>query len=309
MTAVTYHKSATKDVRPFFEAASLEQSLDDAQIRLFEDQPFTDTTSFVVDDQEVPRLAIAVKPNLSEQVLKEGPIKRSKLALVVTAFNPFLKRTEVVSKVVLSGPAPDEVELGAEILERLGGGSNMTVQVALCLVVELAQEPGKPFMLGHWLAKKSFDLRPPKPAEDFGVEPMDDAGWKAMNLPAKTLYYVEYYGHVNEPASKDMQIAKVWVHEDVYKKLAADSNKLARPVMAFLAAEIPCQILMASFEDWKDAEAPEPRSPLSAFLKRINKAQPTSFTQLKELLSEPGQARLRAILHVDQQTVRQVAEA
>lgn len=157
----------------------------------------------MIDDQEVPRLAIAVKPNLDEQVLKEGPIKRGKLALVVTAVNPFLKRTEVVSKVVLSGPAPDEVELGAEVLERLGGGSNMTVQVALCLVTELDQQPGKPFMLGHWLAKKSFDLRPPKPAEDFGVEPMNDAGWKAMNLPAKTLYYVQYYGHVNEPASKD----------------------------------------------------------------------------------------------------------
>ncbi|NWG75490.1 MAG: hypothetical protein HXY24_12925 [Rubrivivax sp.] len=309
MTAITYHKTATKDVRPFFEAASLEQSLDGAQIRLFEDQPFTETTSFVIEDQEVGKLAVVVKPNVSDRVLQEGAIKRGKLALVVTAVNPFLKRTELVGKFVLSGPAPEEVPLGAEVLERLGGGANMTVDVALCLVTELAKEPGKPFMQGHWLAKKSFDLRPPKPAEDFGVEPMNDEGWKAMNLPAKTLYYVQYHGHVNEPANKDLQIAKVWIHEDVYKKLAADNNKLARPVMAFLAAEIPCQILMASFDEWKEAEAPEPRSPLSAFLKRINKAQPTTFAQLKQLLSEPGQARLRAILQADQQTVRQVAEA
>ena len=67
-------------------------------------------------------------------------------------------------------------------------------------------------MQGHWLSKKTFDLRPPKQAEDFGVDPMDDDGWKAMGFPAKTLYHVEYYSGVNEQASKDHPIAKVYVH-------------------------------------------------------------------------------------------------
>ncbi|MCW5665455.1 MAG: hypothetical protein KIT35_16605 [Piscinibacter sp.] len=138
---------------------------------------------------------------------------------------------------------------------------------------------------------------------------MDDAGWMAMGFPPKTLYYVDYYGGVNEPASKDRPIAKVFVHADVFKKLAADNlPKMSRPMMAFLAAEIPCQILAVSYPDWKDAEGVEPRSPLAAFLKRINRIQPCTLPQLKQLVDQPGMPRLKAILHADQQTVRQVAE-
>lgn len=309
MTNVRYHKSASKDVRPFFEVATLEEAVDGAQIRLFENQSFTDTTSFIVEEQEVLRLALAVKPNLSEATLAGGSISRGKLALAVTVVNPFLKKTVLVHKASLAKPVPDEVTIGAEVLERLGGGSNISVEVALCLAAALTKEAGKPFMQGHWLSKKTFDLRPPKPAEDFGVDPMDDAGWKAMGYPPKTLYHVEYFGYVNETANKDRPIAKVYVHSDVYKKLAADTlPKLSRPMMAFLAAEIPCQILAASFDDWKDAETVEPRSPLSAFLKRIDKVQPCTLQQLKQLVSQPGMPKLRAILHTDQQSVRQVAE-
>ncbi|MCW5665453.1 MAG: hypothetical protein KIT35_16595 [Piscinibacter sp.] len=158
-----YHKSASKDVRPFFEAATLEEAIAGAQIRLFENQPFTDAASFVIEEQEVSRLAIAVKPNLSEATLDGGSIKRSKLTLAVTAFNPFLKKTSLVGKFPLAKPAPDEIAIGAEVLERLGGGSNITIEIALCLAEALTKEAGKPFMQGHWLSKKSFDLRPPKP--------------------------------------------------------------------------------------------------------------------------------------------------
>lgn len=310
MTVQTYHKSATKDVRPFFGAATLESAADGAQIRLFEDQPFTDSTTFTVEEQEVAKLAVAVKPNLDDATLDAGSVKRSKLVLAVTAVNPFLKKTELVHKASLAKTAPDEIVVGPEVLERLGGGSNMTIDVAVCLAAELDKEAGKPFLQGHWLSKKSFDLRPPKPADDFGVDPMDDDGWKAMGFPSKTLYHVEYFGYVNEPANKDRPIAKVYVHSDVYKKLASDNlPKLSRPMMAFLAAEIPCQILAASHEEWKDADAAEARSPLSAFLKRIDKVQPTTFAQLKQLMNQPGLSKLRAILHADQQSVRQVAEA
>ena len=309
MTKASYHKSATKDIRPFFAAATLEEAVDGAQIRLYEDQPFTDAISFTIEEQEVPRLAIVVKPNVSEATLAGGAISRNKLVLAITAFNPFLKKTVLIRKVLLSTESPDEVAIGVEVLERLGGGSNITIEVALCLASALTKEAGKPFMQGHWLSKKSFDLRPPKQAEDFGVDPMDDDGWKAMGFPAKTLYHVEYYSGVNEPASKDRSIAKVYVHSDVYKKLAADNlPKMSRPLMAFLAAEIPCQILAASYPDWKDSDELDPRSPLAAFMKRINKIQLCTLPQLKQLIDQPGMPKLRAILHADQQSVRQVAE-
>jgi hypothetical protein len=310
MSAATYHKSATKDIRPFFGTATLENALDGVQIRLFDDQPFTDASSFAVEEQDVARLNITIRPNLSEQVLAAGAVPRRKLILAVTAFNPFMKRTALVARTLLSVSPPEEVPIGPEVLELLGGGASVTVDVALCLAQQLPKKPGSPFLQGHWISKKTFDLRPPKLSEDFDIVPMEDSDWTAIGMPAKTLYFVDYYSGANEPVSKDRPLAKVRVHSDVFKKLAVDSNqKMARPLMAFLAAEIPCQILAASLADWKDAEEAEQRSPLSAFLKRINRVRPCTLSQLRYLVEEPGMQTLRAVLHADQQSVRQVAEA
>ncbi len=310
MNSPKYHKTATKDVRPFFGVATLEEAVDRAQIRLFEDQPFTDATSFTVEEQDVPRLALCVRPNVSEATLVEGPIPRSKLALVVTAVNPFLKKTVLAQKLSVAKSVPEEVTIGTEVLENLGGGSNLTIEVALCLAAPLKKEAGKPFLPGHWLSKKAFDLRPPKLTEDFDVDPMDDDGWKAMGFPAKTLYHVEYYTGFNEPVSKDRSMAKVRIHADVYKKLAADNvPKMSRPIMAFLSAEIPCQILAASLSEWKDAQQPEARSPLAAFLKRLNRTQACTLEELRQMVEQPGMPKLRAILHAQQESVRRVVEA
>ena len=305
-----WRKSATRDIRPFFGAASLEQAVEGALIRLYEGQPFTDATAFTIEESEAPKLSVAVRPNLSEATLANGAIARGKLMLAITAYNPFLKRTELIHKVALSSPAPQEIAIGAETLARLGGGARMTVEVAVCLAKPMPRQPGSPFLQGHWISKKSFNLRPPTLAEEFGIDPMDDEGFKARGLPAKTLYFVEYYTGINEPVSKERPLAKVYVHADAFKKLSAEANaKMARPLMTFLAAEIPCQILAASASEWEGAETPELRSPLQAFLKQVNKVEPCTLTQLHELVKKPGMPRLRAILHAHVGSVRQVAEA
>jgi len=256
-------------------------------------------------------LAIVLRPSITEATLASAAIARSKLVLAVTAVNPFLKRTELVYHIVLKDDVPGDIAVGSEVLERLGGGSNMSIETVLCLATALKKEAGKPFMQGHWLSKKVFDLRPPKPTEDFDVEPLGDEGWKAMGYPAKTLYHVDYYTGFNEPVDKSRPIAKVRIHEDVYKKLAAENlPAMSRPMMAFLAAEIPCQLLAASLNEWKDAAAPEPRSPLEAFFKRLKRVAPQlTMTELSLLAGQPGMPRIRALLHADQESVRKVVEA
>jgi hypothetical protein len=309
MTVVNWRKSASRDIRPFFGVATLEQAVEGAQVRLFEESLFTDATAFIVEEQEVAKLSITLRPNLDEAAIAAASIPKAKLVLAVTALNPFLKKTCVVLKAPLSGNVPDEVTIGSEVLEQLGGGSNMTIEVALCLAKELPKTPGSPFLLGHWLSKKTFDLRPPKLSEDFDIEPMDDDGWKARGLPPKTLYFVDYFGFINEPVSKDKQMAKVRIHSDVHKKLSLEANaKVAKPMMAFLAAEITSQILASSLSDWEQVDEAASKSPLAAFLKRINRIQPCTLKDLKAMVKESGMAKLRAILHADQQSVRSIAE-
>lgn len=309
MSKVNWHKSAARDVRPFFGAATLENSLDAAEIKLFDDAQFSVETAFIVEPQHTEKLALTIRPNFNVAQIVDGSLKKGDLVLAVTVVQPFMKKTCIVTTLPLSGKIPEEIAVGDEILAQLGGGSNVNLEVALCLGKRLTKKPGSPFLLGHWLSKKRFTLRQPKLAEEFDVQPMDDQGWKQMGLPAKTLYYVEYFGGINEPAAKDKQMAKVRVHVDVHNKLTLETNsRLAKPMMAMLAAEISCQMLAASFSDWESAEEVTPQSPLAAFMKRLNNVQPCTLTQLKDLVKAPGMPKLKAMLHADQQTVRSITE-
>lgn len=309
MNYVNWRKSAAKDVRPFFGTATLESSLESAEIRLFEDAPFSGETSFLIEPQDVEKLLVSVRPNLNGAALGSDSVEKGDLVLAITAAQRFLKKTCVVTTLPVTDKIPEVVEIGSEILDQLGGGSNIVVEAALCLAKRLPKKPGSPFLLGHWLSKKSFLLKAPKPAEDFDIQPMSDEDWIKIGWPAKTLYSVDYLGGFNEPAAKDRQLAKVRVHADIHKKLTLESNqRLAKPIMASLAAEITCHVIAASVQDWESADEVVPLSPLSGFLKRINRVQKCSFDDLKVLAKQPGMPKLKALLHADQQSVRAIAE-
>ena len=308
MSSITWRKSATKDVRPFFGTATLEKSVEHAEIRLYEDGPFMADTAHAVEPAEAQTLDIVVRPNLV--LPSEMPMAKGDLILAVTAAQPFMKKTIVVANFKASGKIPDEIPVGSDIIDKLGGGSNVIIEVALCLGKQLTKKPGSPFLLGHWLSKKSFVIKAPKLTEDFPIQPMTDEEWKQIGYPAKTLYSVHYIGGFNDPASKDGHIAKVRIHADVHKKLTLESaQRLAKPMMASLAAEITGHIIVASLSEWNCMDKATPNSPLSAFLKRLARIDPAfTFEKLKEFAKEPGMPRIKALLHADQQSVRSIAE-
>jgi hypothetical protein len=238
------------------------------------------------------------------------PLRKSDLLLAVTAAQPFMKKTIVVETFNAASKLPEEVTIGSNVIDALGGGSNITIEVAICLSKKLKKKPGSPFLEGHWLSKKSFAIKSPRNSEDFPIQPMTDDEWIQIGYPAKTLYSVQYVGGFNEPATKDSNIAKVRIHADVYKKLTLESaHRLAKPMMAAMAAEITGQIISASLAEWESAEDATPNSPLSEFLKRIGKIDSMlTLEKLKEFAKEPGMPRLKGLLHADQHSVRSIVE-
>lgn len=307
MSTIIWRKSATKDVRPFFGAATLESSVESAEIRLYEDGAFMTDTAHAVEPSDSQPLDIVIRPNLS--LPAEMPMAKGDLVLAVTAVQPFMKKTIVVATHKVSGKLPEEIGVGSDVIDKLGG-SNVTIEVALCLGRQLVKKPGSPFLLGHWLSKKSFAIKTPKLAEAFPIEPMTDEQWKLIGYPAKTLYTVQYIGGFNDPVGKDSHLATVRIHADVHKKLTLESaQRLAKPMMASLAAEITAHIIAASVSEWESADEAANGSPLSAFLKRIERIDPKfTFEKFKEFAKEPGMPRLKALLHADQQSVRSIAE-
>ena len=310
MSKVIWHKSAIKDVRPFFGAVSLEDSMSLVELQINEDGPFSTGPAFVIEPGDVSKLRLTARLNFNQSALSFDVVKRGDLVIAVTAVQPFMKKTVVVATFAIDKDLPEEIVFNDEVLAALGGGSNINIDIALCLKRKLPRKPGAPFLFGHWLSKKSFVLRPPKLAEEFDIEPTEDDAWKRLGYPAKTLYLIEYFGGINEPVAKDRQTARIRVHSDIYKKLTAESQqKLAKPILNGLAAELACQMLAASISDWENADEVVPLSPLSAFMKKINRVQPCSLDELKEMAKKPGMPKLRALLHADQQTVRSIAEA
>lgn len=275
---------------------------------MYEDGDFLPDTSYEVEPTEAQALEIVIRLNLD--LPRVMPVAIGDLVIAVTAAHPFMKKTELVRTLSVAEEIPNEVAVDSETVARLGGGANLVIEVALCLSKKLDKKPGSPYLPGHWLSKKTFAIKAPRLAEDFPIQPMTDEEWQKIGYPAKTLYSVDYIGSFNEPAERDRQIAKVRIHSDVHKKLTLESTqRLAKPMMASLAAEITGHILAASLSEWEGANDPTPNSPLSAFLKRLSRVDAAfTFEKLKEYAKEPGMPRIKALLHADQQSVRSIAE-
>jgi hypothetical protein len=307
---VNWHKSESRDIRPFFGVESLEDALDNAEIKLYDSSEFSGSESFVVGDEDIWRLKPVIRFNLSAEAIRRCPeVKPADLSLVITLVNPFLKKSLVVARYPLNSEYPPEFPLPVDLLDEVGGGADIAINVALCLDKNVPQKAGRPFLRGHWLSRKLFRLRTPKPGQEFNVQPLDDAGWIARGFPSKTSYWVDYIGPINEPLQTGQSMADVYVHKDIYNKLISETNaKISKPLMTFLAAEITSQLLASSIKDWDDAESPTPHSPLAAFIKRLSRVQKTNISQLRDMVNEPGMPKLRALLHADQGTVRSIVE-
>lgn len=306
-----WHKSETRDVRPFFEAVAIQNVLDGAEIQLFREEEFTGKGAFSLPPEDLPKLSLAIRPKLTLGPLREfEKVPASDLAFAVILTNRFVKRSVVLGEWALDDSIPQLIEVDDDQLRAVGIGGSLDVTVAICAKRGLGTVPGLPSERGQWLAKKTFSVRLTKESPEFDVQSKSDADWESMGLPAKTLFNVRYIGFINEPSSPDQSIAEVGIHEDAFKALTSDAEAHAhKGLLSVLAVELTAQILAQSFKDWESAEEVTPRSPLSAIMKRLSGKKKLSFEDLKSLVRDPGMPKLRAILQNDQRAVRAVVES
>jgi hypothetical protein len=303
----TWFKSETRDVRPYFGASDFSVTLNEAEIRLFSGSSYINSDGFVLSEEDVTRLSIAIRPNLPPGLLDKPPVPANDLALVCVVSSGLLKNSVIVESVSLDQEMPDEIEVPDEILTGLGGGVGLSIELYIALTRDIPKQIGMPWAWGHWIARRTFKLLEPRDSGNFNIEHLDDAEWIRKGFPARTLYLVEYIGGINDPPSEDSKIASLFIHSRAYKALISEARAgAAKPPQVFLAAEIACQLLVTSFQDWSSVDAPEPKSPLATVLKQLRKTQEITFADLKRLVAEPGTPRLRAMFHADQNSVQNI---
>lgn len=287
----TWHRTEPREVRPFFQIQSAEDSLRSCQIKLFKDGDTSTETSFDLDEIDFQKLEPVVFPSVvkPESWLPSG-FGASDLELVLVATHPFLKRSDVLANLPLSDTLPNQWTISPDVLSRFAGGRNLKLTVAICLRGDREPLPGSPFVVGHWLAQKTFSLKSRATPTLFDIRTRTDEEWIAAQFPSKTLYFVEYAGGIADEGEEDTYVARVYVHIDAHNRLVSSAN-LGDAFQPFLAAEIVLSILTESLSEWKDLEAPHPTSPLATLLQQLSKDSPMALNTLKNAVTTPGRAR------------------
>lgn len=289
-----WHRSEPRDVRPFFRVDA-EHSLNASSIRLFEGGDVLEDDGFDLDDVDFQKLEPVIFPQVTDPAawLPEG-FSEADFDLVVLARHSTLKRSDVLHRQCLSEPVVQEVAVPKPLLESLAGGRNVQIIAAICLSKDRESKPGAPYVVGHWVARKAFNLRPRTNPTLFDLRTRSDDEWVKAHCPAKTLYLVEYTGGIEVEADEDApSVATVYIHEDAYNRMV--SSPLGDQLQPLLAAEIITTILQLSFKEWSKLDTAVSGSPLARFLEEFGKTEPVSLSQLKDLVSNQS-PKLRAVL-------------
>lgn len=295
--AQTWHREEPREVRPFFKLAKAEEALVESRIRLFADSESSPESTHLLDDIDFRRLAPVIEPVLVDPKLwMPKDLTSHDLKLVLLAEHGFLKRSQILHAIPLSQDLPSHWEIDRKVVDRLGGGKGLVFTLAVCLAIDRKPLPGSPFVLGHWLARKSFSLLPQTMRALFDVQPRTDEQWIAANFPPKTLFSVDYTDGIASAIETGGSVATVFVHADAYNKMA--NSKLGDSLQPILAAEIIVTILAESYEEWKDLDDVDSGSPLETILRQLGKGKAMNLEDLKSLTKNKALLRARLQDHL-----------
>ena len=289
-----WHRTEPRDVRPFFRVDA-ERAVDETTIRLFEDGDALQDDSFDLDEIDFQKLAPTIYPKVADVTawLPDG-FSAADFELALIARHATLKRSEILHRQSLADPVVAEVSVDKRIIETLAGGRNAQFVTAICLAGDKPPQPGAPYVVGHWVARKAISVRPRTNPTLFDLRTRSDEQWKLAGYPAKTFYTVDYAGGIEVEADEDApSVATVYIHENAYNRMTTSS--LGMQLQPLLGAEIITTILQVSWKEWSKLDVAPPKSPLARFHEEFNKSGQVTFEQLKDLVSNQA-PKLRAVL-------------
>lgn len=289
----TWHRSEPKTLRPFFAVQSVEQTTHHATIKIAHGATAVEDEVIDIDEIDLRQLQLSIMPNIvpADEWIPAG-FEKDELELVVFGRSSFLKNSVVVGTYPLSQSLPEEIVVSGDVLQRLGGGRDLRLTVALVLAVDKQPNAGLPFSMGHWLSSKTFHLRERKLQTMFDVKTRTSEEWEAVKYPPKTLYSVVYIGGIDAAGEESGPIADVHIHLDAYNRMAGE--KIGDILEPMLSVEMIAQVLEQSLHEWLEYEEAPAGSPLLNLTKKITSADKPSLADLKRVVKNPS--LLRAIL-------------
>lgn len=291
--ALDWRRAESRTVRPF---TGVDSCLDGVKMRVTPDEIFDDETRFSLDKINMETFRPELELNFDHTFLATGPYASDTLEFVVQVSDRGLKRSKIVFR---SNPSslPAVWSIPDSEMRQFSWSSGAEISVALVLRKSGAFVPGRPFIMGHWVARKNFTIAGKPAISSFPIERWTAREFKAEGLPGDTPFLIQFksldfYVRMENPA----EYLAVCIREDVYDSLAENEERgIAKAFASLLCAEVMAGIVSSSLSKMKPEDDYEKGSPLDNVLSRIRKSTGFTRQQLEELVAREELTKVKSI--------------
>jgi len=281
-----WRRSERRIARPF---QVISRCLEGVRLRLTQEEDFEERTAFDATDlgEVSPEFLLAVDPSLLEDP--------SELSLVIRLADVRLH----LSKIVFDTPleqVPESWVVPTEQRQRFSWTTGVRATVAVVLRKDCRPVVGKPFMRGHWIARKDFSIRRKPTFRSFPIERWTAMDFKRAGLPPETAYWIDFVADdLNQRFEEPSSALRICLRDDVYDALAsAEHTKRGRAAESLIATEVLAEALFRGLRQLDAANELEPGSLLHSAVTRVTKATGVSGRDLFEHAKEGNFSTVRA---------------
>lgn len=250
--------SETRDIRPFNVAASLERIFYETKLR-FGDLECESGSRIMVEDNSTygirkVEITWAEDHNFEDfkRILATGAassgLSHSLLSILVTVSTSYLKITDTIWKHSLTQleTLPKTIDLTRHGRPQALQASTTGATLNVYLIRTEASDPRQlhPWRKGTWLARTSFRIETQRDTRLFRPTPLNDEIRTELDLPKKTLRYVQMGDHEPTEPYNNTEPPVFYVDQELLSELNARSSSLAgkalqsQLVLDFVAAVI-----------------------------------------------------------------------
>lgn len=289
---MTLVRHESRLIRPFLYADELRNIFSSSAIRLKPGDEPSVHESQIVKPEDAEMLAPTILPLMDRamavdllQKLELG-IEGIRIAVIVTSNE--MRLSEVIASYGFDDLPDDEIELLPKARRFLLAKGGCDISLAMVLGKECDVKALKPFTLGQWLAKKTFNLRAEKPSNSFRILPLNEKDRLRLRLPEGLVYFVEEGGTLNEPEAKLEDCVTVWVVEPIFNALSRDpASRISSAFQKMMLTEIASSVVLSEVRSL-DGAMPEAGSPLDGFFTDLARDSKVSKEQLVQYARPNG---------------------
>jgi hypothetical protein len=161
----------------------------------------TDTT------QIAPSFRLAA----NEMVLRRVQLEVSDLRLSIVV-KDHLNKSYIFDRQFLLSDCPTEINVTAHTLAQVAIYGNIEFCLVLSLNRPLDRLHGRPWLVGHILAEKTFSVRRPPPAPSFPIRFVPAAEFLERGLPESTVWFTHYLDDLDFDKPPE-EVFQVWIND------------------------------------------------------------------------------------------------